>query len=386
MNGSSRNDSVCGLIFGKVMIWMEKEQFTPLNWSELACDTLMKKYRAEELPPAGHFHYHQGVFLLGMQRCWEQNHKEKYFHYSKAWIDSLIKPDGTISNFNPGQLDDIQPGILLYRLFDQTGERRYQKALHTLISIYKAFPRNSLGGLWHKRQLPNQMWLDGLFMGGPLAAEYAAKFNCPELFDMVVLQAELMAEHCQDPRTGLLRHGWDESRKAEWADPKTGCAPECWGRAVGWYVAAVMDILDYLPKNHQGYYKLTKIFKKLIRAILRYQDESDGRWYQVVDKGNLPGNWLENSCSCLFVYAISKAVRKGLLDKSFLENARKGYKGVLRSLNFDENGGVKIGNVCIGTGIGDYDYYIRRPTSVNDLHGVGTFLMMCDEMNRIEKG
>ena len=355
---------------------------TPIGWAELACDTLMAKFQARDLPPVGHFHYHQGVFLLGLQRCWEQDRRQDYFQYLKAWVDSLVAPDGTVANYDPGQLDDIQPGILLYPLYEETGDERYKKALDALVSNFPGFPRNREGGLWHKNIRPDQMWLDGLFMAGPIAAEYAAKFSRPEFFDMVTLQAKLMARHNRDPKTGLLYHGWDASRKAPWADPVTGCAPEFWGRADGWFTTALLDILDYLPPSHPDRPALLAIFDDLIHAVLRVQDEKDGRWYQVLDKGGRPDNWLENSCSCLFVYSIAKAVRMGYLDRKYLGSARKGYDGVIRSLTFDENGRVEIGHVCIGTGIGDYPFYVARPTSVNDLHGVGAFLIMCDEMNR----
>lgn len=355
---------------------------TPIAWAEAACDTMMKKFEAKDLPPAGRFHYHHGVFLLGMLRCWEQDRRPQYLNYIKAWVDSLILPDGTIIQYDPGQLDDIQPGILLYTLYDQTGDTRYKKALDTLTGDIARFKRNSEGGLWHKANLPDQMWLDGLFMGGPIAVEYAARFGQPEFFDSVTLQARLMVLHNRDPKTGLLLHGWDQSRQAPWADPETGRAPEIWGRALGWYVTAIMDILDFLPPTHPNRSELLCTFTDLIERTVQYQDENDGRWYQVVDKGDRPDNWLENSCSCLFVYAIAKAVRRGFIDQKYLESAQRGYRGVTRSLRFDPDGSVRIGNVCVGTGIGDYAFYVARPTSENDLHGVGAFLIMCDEMNR----
>ena len=138
---------------------------------------------------------------------------------------------------------------------------------------------------------------------------------------------------------------------------------------------AVLDDLYFLPKDHPGYEKLCALVKELLESVCKYQSE-DGRWYQVVDKGGMEGNWLENSCSCLFVAAICKAVRKRILPEEYLEKARRGYEGVLRSLEWDGDD-LLVGNVCIGTGVGDYRHYCERPVSVNDLHGVGAFLLMC---------
>ncbi len=354
---------------------------TPLQWAEKACATLMKKFAPEDLPPVGRFHYHQGVFLLGMERCWRATQDEKYLTYIKRWVDSLIRPDGSIVNYNSDELDDIQPGVLLFNLYEQTRDERYRKALTTLLSWLPAWKLNAEGGFWHKTRYPNQMWLDSLYMGGPIGIQYGATFDDPSYFELLVRQALLIEKHTKDPKTGLFYHGWDQSKEAVWADPETGCAPEFWGRAMGWYPVALLDMLDYLPADHENREQLITILKDVIIAILKFQDPASGLWYQILDKGDRPDNWLETSCSCLFVYAVAKAVRKGLLEPSYLESAWKGYHGVIDRLGADENGGIIIGDICIGTGIGDYPHYIARPRSENDLHGTGAFLLMCTEMN-----
>ena len=126
---------------------------------------------------------------------------------------------------------------------------------------------------------------------------------------------------------------------------------------------------------------LCDMVRNLLISLCKFQSE-EGRWYQVVNKGHMPDNWLENSCSCLYTAALCAAVRKGLLDKSYLENAKKGYQGVINSLTW-EGDDIQIGQVCIGTGVGNYEHYIKRPVCTNDLHGVGAFLIMCAEMQAV---
>ena len=190
----------------------------------------------------------------------------------------------------------------------------------------------------------------------------------------------MMERKTKDEKTGLMYHAWDGSGKQEWGNPVTGKAPEFWGRAIGWVGVAILNDLDFLPEDIKGRDEIIREAVDLLKAVAKYQSE-DGRWYQVVDKGSEPGNWLENSCSCLYTAALCKAVRKGLMDKKYLENARRGYEDVINSLGWDgEN--VLIGNVCIGTCVGDYAHYCARPVSVNDLHGVGAFLIMCTEMQK----
>jgi unsaturated rhamnogalacturonyl hydrolase len=359
-----------------------EDQISPLDRAKKACQAVMRQFAADRLPPAGRWHYHQGVFLLGVQRYWQESGEKQYFQYVKDWVDSIILPDGTIQKYNATELDGLQAGIVLFDLYDRTGDERYKKALYTLVAHLREWKRNSAGGFWHKEVYPNQMWLDGLFMVGPLAVRFGNRFKENGFFDMIVEQALLMWEKTFDERKGLLYHGWDESKKAIWADPVTGRAPEFWGRAIGWYPAAILDILDYLPPNYAARRALIERLNRLLISIAKYQDGATGLWYQVVDKGDRPDNWLEASCSALFVYAIAKAIRRGYLDSRYLQYAWKGYRGVMATLKFDDRGNMVIGGICIGTGIGDYAHYIARPRSENDLHGVGAFIIMCVEMSR----
>lgn len=357
---------------------MMKKEMQPIDYAQAAVDTMMRKFLAADLPPKGRFHYHQGVFLSGVYKTYRLCGREEYFQYIKDWIDAVIDADGHILDYDPGQLDDIQPGILLFPLYEATGEEHYRKVLDELAEIVEHFPRNAVGGFFHKEGCPNQMWLDGLYMGGPIIAEYGARFGQPRFLDIVTEQALLMRERTEDKKTGLWYHAWDCSKEAPWADPKTGLSAEFWGRSIGWVPVAVLDDLDFIPENYPKRKELEKLVVDLLSAVCRYQSE-DGRWYQVVNKGGQEGNWLENSCSCLYTAAICKAVRKGLLDSKYLQAARRGYEGVIRSLTWD-GANLQLGHVCIGTGVGDYAHYCARPVSVNDLHGMGAFLLMCAEM------
>lgn len=357
-----------------------REVREPLFYAKASVETMMRKFKAEDLPPRGHFHYHQGVFLSGVCKIYEACGNEAYFQYVKDWVDSCIDEKGNIWQCDRGQLDDLQPGILLFPLLERTGDARYKAALDFILSVIRNFPRNEAGGFWHKQCHPDQMWLDGLYMAGPVTAEYGKTFLVPGDWDLAAGQALLMEEKTKDAETGLLYHAWDCSGKAEWADPETGLSPEFWGRSIGWVPVAVLDELDFIPESHPQYGKLCHMVRNLLMAVCKFQSE-EGRWYQVVNKPDAEGNWLETSCSCLFVGAVCKAVRKGILPEEYLSCAKKGYEGIVKSLEW-EDGELLVGDVCVGTPVGDYTHYINRPTSRNDLHGVGAFLIMCAELDK----
>lgn len=359
----------------------------PIDYARAAIDTMMRRYRGEDLPPNGHFHYHQGVFLSGVYQNYRICGDESYFGYIKSWVDAMMDEEGNILNCGSVTLDDIQPGILLFPLYERTGEKRYQHALDYLVGLIDRYPKNKEGGFWHKDVFANEMWLDGLYMAGPFCAEYARRFRRPDLMDLAVSQALLMEEKTRDDRTGLWYHAYDCEKQADWAHPATGLSPEFWGRSMGWVPVAVLDEMDEMdrmaelvgadkiPEKHLACDALGALVNRLLTAVCKYQSE-EGRWYQVVDKVGEEGNWPENSCTCLYVAAICRAVRRGILDSSYLEAAKKGYDGVIRSLKWEQDD-LLLGEVCIGTGVGDYRHYCDRPVSVNDLHGMGAFLLMC---------
>lgn len=238
---------------------------------------------------------------------------------------------------------------------------------------------------------PNQMWLDGLYMAGPLCAKYSMLSGKKEFGEMAINQAVLMYENMRDDRNHLLYHGWDDSFTAEWADKRTGLSAEKWGRAMGWFTVASVDILETLGGSFEGIEILLEYVKDIFEALAACQKNS-GYWCQVIDKPKEPGNWEETSATCLIAYAMAKAVRLGFISEAYLEHARKAYEAVIASLKTGVDGEILLDNICIGTCIdtGTYEHYINRGTVANDLHGGGAFLLMCGEMNfctdKVKKG
>lgn len=354
----------------------------PIDYARAACDMMMRKFTPQTLPPEGKFYYHQGVFLSGMQKTAELTGEEKYMDYIRAWVDFTLDEEGNPRIAQPGELDDVMAGILLYPLFDRTGDARYRKGIDAMLRHLLNIPRTSQGAPWHKTKLPYQMWLDGLYMAGPFCAEYAKRFDAPEIRDFMLRHVRVMLEHTRDEKTGLLYHAWDESKADVWCDPETGCSAEFWGRSIGWVAVALLNDLDFLQEGTSEYEEMLGYARELLLTVLKYQS-SEGRWYQVVNRGEHPDNWLENSCSCLFTAALCKAMRKGILGREWMDAATRGYEGVIRSLEW-EGEDIQIGHVCVGTNVGDFAHYCARPVRANDLHGVGTFLLMCTEMERLE--
>ncbi len=361
----------------------------PLPWSVQMADSVMQ--RSPVL--ADHWEYDWGVVLQGVEQVWLKTGNPSYLSYIQDNIDRFVAPDGTLRTYRLEEynLDRINTGKLLFVLDGKTGAAKYRRALEVLRSQLKTHPRTREGGFWHKKIYPHQMWLDGIYMAAPFYAEFARTFHQPDAFDDVVHQIILIDKHTRDSKTGLLYHGWDESKQQRWANPITGCSPHFWGRAMGWYAMALVDVLDSLPPDHARRPAILAIFDQVVQALARVQDQATGLWYQVLDQGERVGNYHEASASCMFVYAIAKGVRKGYLPPRWLDVARKAYLGILGNLiEIDGRGLVNLNGICAVAGLGghpyrdgSFDYYVGEKIVTNDYKGVGAFILASVEMETI---
>jgi unsaturated rhamnogalacturonyl hydrolase len=340
------------------------------------------------------WHYEPGVALVALKQMWLKTGKQEYYDYIKRNMDEFARPDGSIRTYRLEEynLDQINEGRLLFFLQETTGDERYKKAAFILREQLRTQPRTSEGGFWHKQIYPHQMWLDGIYMASPFYAEFSRRFDEPEGFDDVARQIIVIEKHTRDLETGLLYHAWDESKSQKWSDPDTGCSPHFWGRALGWYTMAIPDVLDYLPEDHPQREQIIAIFQATMNAVVQVQDPASGVWYQVLDQGDRPGNYLESSASCMFVYAIAKGVRKGYLGHEYGAVAKRGYEGILTEfVTVDEEGLVNLDGVCAVAGLGgkpyrdgSFEYYVSEKVIANEFKGVGPFIMASIEMEKKE--
>jgi unsaturated rhamnogalacturonyl hydrolase len=335
--------------------------------------------------------YEFGVVLKGIEGVWLSTGEGRYFTFIQKGMDNFVNPDGTIRTYSAADynLDNINCGKSLLLLYKVTGQEKYRKAATLLRDQLKTHPRTNDGGFWHKKIYPYQMWLDGLYMAEPFYAEYAATFHEDQDFDEIAKQFVLMEQHSRDAKTGLLYHGWDESKQQRWANPTTGTSPNFWDRAMGWYAMALVDTLDFFPRQHPQRAELIAILNRLAKAVSSYQDPKSGLWYQVVDKGTQKGNYLESSGSSMFVYALAKGVRNGYLPPTYLSVAKRGYKGLVdRFIKTDAGGQTNLEGTVSVAGLGgnpyrdgSYEYYLSEKVVTNDPKGVGAFLMASNEMD-----
>jgi len=387
------------VVLGQTKTNNDFEGIAPIEWAKKMADSDQKRIPNPVFLDGAKnpkWNYTNGLVTLANQKLYNYTKEQKYWDYGILYADQLIDKNGKILGgygLDRYSLDLINSGKILFEIYKKTGEERYKKAMDTLHKQLESHPRNSDGGYWHKKNYPWQMWLDGVYMADPFSAEYGVVFNVPKSIDDAILQVELIQKHTFDPKTGLNFHGYDEKRVQFWANKRTGLSSHIWGRAQGWYCMALVDILDFVPKDHPKRKDLIKILQKVFAAVLKAQQKDSGVWWQVMDQPERKGNYLESTCSTMFVYSFAKAYRNGYVNKNYLKSATKGFNGILKQfVKENQDGTITITKCCSVAGLGgknpqdrdgSFEYYISEPIGDNDAKAVGPFIMAGIELQKI---
>ena len=347
----------------------------------------LKNYVKKYTPyKGGQWCYEDGCVLKGCADLYEAGGDPFYLDFVLDFLDRAVDADGTIPRYETEQynIDSINTGKMLFFALDQTGKKKYEQAIFFHMQRLNEHPRCGSGNFWHKTLYPNQVWLDGLYMAQPFYAEYAARYGTKEQVQDIVRQFAFVREHMFNPEKVLYYHGCDTSKLQPWADRETGCSANFWLRSMGWYLMALADCIDKLG----GEPYLEELFCEAVQGILPYADNQTGLFYQVIDRADAPGNYLETSGSAMVGYALLKGTRLGLIGQ------REAGLRIVSSLTDeklkeDGQGILRLTDICAVAGLGPGEkrdgsvaYYLSEPKKDDDAKGVGPFMMAVGEAKR----
>ena len=339
------------------------------------------------------WNYIDGCMITGILELYEITGEARFLDFADRFLSGFVEEDGRIRTYDPAEysLDNVNPAKNLFTLYDLTGKEKYRKAIELVRSQLRTMPRTPEGNFWHKLIYPNQVWLDGIYMALPFYMEYEKRFDAQKDCQEICQQIARVEARMRDPKTGLYYHGYDASRKMYWADPDTGCSPNFWLRAEGWFILGLVDVLEImkdLPMQAESVH-LQLMLLDLAKALSKYQDPS-GLWYQLIALPELAGNYLETSGTALISAALLKAVRLGFLPESFRAIGEKAFYGIVdHRLTKNADGTPCVTGICLVAGLGGEQhrdgsvaYYLSEPVVQNDAKGVGPLLLAYTEMLR----
>lgn len=331
--------------------------------------------------------YEWGVTYAAMLKAGNNTKDERYLNYVKTRLDFLSEVTPYFKKvFNEGKSIDSQMGqIINPHALDDAGAvcasmiaagiqfSRIEK-YKSMIDNYMDFILNKEkrltdGTFARNRPFKNSVWLDDMYMSLPAIANYGKMTGDSKYTDLAVKQIFLFAEKMFVKETGLFRHGWIESMEVH---PSFH-----WGRANGWAVLTICDVLDAIPDNYPRRNDLINLLKLHVQGLSKTQSGS-GFWHQLLDKND---SYNETSCTAIFTYCIAHAINEGWIDgMAYGPVAQLGWSAV--STKISESGRVE--GTCVGTGMGfDPAYYYHRPVSSSAAHGYGPVILAGAEMIRL---
>ena len=363
--------------------------------------------------------YVMGIELEGMLDTYLTYGGDDILKYCQEYTDTMINEKGDIRGYDilDYNLDNIRTGHFVTRMYNLNPEKKNLLAINTMMKQLQNQPRTIADKVfWHKAIYAYQVWLDGIFMGLPFRCLTAATQLKPKdankIYDDAVNQLKVTYERTFDPQTGLNRHAYDETRDAFWSDQETGLSQHCWGRAQGWYSMALIEVLDALPEDYSRRGEVLDLLQKDLDAIIKWQDQETGTWYQVMDAPDREGNYRESTCTSMFAYVLLKAYNKGYLSTKYRDAGIKAYQGIVKNfirVNADKT--ISLTQCCEVAGLGpaatpqvmaamkkinpkgsvkenkrrdgSYAYYLSEPIRDNDAKGVGPFIWASLEIEKL---
>ena len=363
--------------------------------------------------------YVMGIELEGMLDTYLAYGGEDIRKYCQEYTDTMINEKGDIRGYDilDYNLDNIRTGHFVTRMYNLYPEKKNLLAINTMMKQLQNQPRTIADKVfWHKAIYAYQVWLDGIFMGLPFRCLTASTQLKPKeankIYDDAVNQLKITYERTFDPKTGLNRHAYDETRDAFWSDNETGLSQHCWGRAQGWYSMALIEVLDALPEDYSRRGEVIELLQKDLDAVIKWQDQASGAWYQVMDSPGREGNYLESTCTSMFAYVLLKAYNKGYLGTKYRDAGIKAYQGIIKNfirVNADKT--ISLTQCCEVAGLGpagtpqvieamkkinpkgsvkenkrrdgSYEYYLSEPIRDNDAKGVGPFIWASLEFEKL---
>ena len=343
------------------------------------------------------WNYEDGCVLMGALQLYEATKEDHYKKFIINYLDNAIADDGIIKGYEESlyNIDSVAPGKVLFFAYEQTGHEKYRKAIEALMNQLRNHPRTQCGNFWHKNIYPNQIWLDGLYMAQPFYMSYETKFNNKENYKDIIDQFKNVRKYIYNETKGLYYHAYDEARVQMWADKETGLSPNFWIRSMGWYLMAIIDTIDQMSKEaSEGYQYLVDLLNEAIEGILQYQDEKTKMFYQVIDRADVPNNYLETSGTSMVAYAVMKGARLGALEtQKYGKIGKEIFESLIKEKLIEEDGALALTGICAVAGLGPKDtrdgsveYYLSEPIVSNEQKAVGAtmmayaqFLMLKDE-------
>lgn len=339
--------------------------------------------------PLSEWHYSNGVLDMAMITLGNYLNEPTYINYAKNHVGFGFENYSYFKNsfrndrkhwhwpfgqlWNMKELDDCGAmGAAVIEVYQLDNRKEYRQYIDNAANhIMKVQDRLADGTLCRKFPKEMTVWADDAYMATSFLTQMGKMTGEKKYFDEAARQLINIDKYLWCPEKQLYYHCYYTGLK------RNGVA--FWGRANGWIMVSLADLIEAMPVNHPKRAKLISLLEKQIVGASRYQN-ANGMWNQLLDKSD---SYDESSVTAMFVYAIAKALNNKWIDSSYASVAKTGWN-VLKNKEITADG--RFTNVCVGTGItDDIPFYFNRPVGDNEKHGLGLILDTAVEIMKLNK-
>lgn len=321
--------------------------------------------------------------LLVCIHCFEATGSPFYKEFVLQYLDARVMDDGSIPTLaaHAYSLDGFNAGKALFFAFHMTGEQKYKSAIDFHMKRLLAYPRCECGNFVHKEQSPAEIWLEDLYMTMPFYMAYERDYDAFSRLGDISSQFKNVRRSMFDEQKKLYVSGYDESRQKPWCDRTTGLSKNCFLRAIGGYMMALVDCIELCDEQLYEHFRLlVDLLREALKGLLQYQDHASHLFYQLVDQQDKPGNELDTSGSAMIAYTILKGVRLHVLDEKYRKIGIQMFESLV-SCALQEKNGILYWMSPENRQDERVQCDLSEEKCEKDNIGAGAFMMAAAEMN-----
>lgn len=309
----------------------------------------------------------------------DENSRDFYLDYIQTAMNSKAK------RASAKRPNTVAPANGFAFLAKVLMSEKYAKLADKIYADYLKIPRTSNGGVTHLARTP-ELWDDTMYMIGVFLLEMYRYTEDEKYIHELMEQLNIHRDKLLDKEVGLWVHGWDDNDsyrcticgQRDWPNADTRRSEEFWGRGNGWIVVLLSDILKTIPQDSPYWFEASSYLKEMLEPLVSLQDSTTGHWYQLPLKPKVEGNYIESSSTAMFAYGMLTALQYKLVEdrQSYQTCIDKAYVGLREHsiVQVDEKY-LNTQNVCVGTCIGNENYYINRKTTTGKAYAIGMFII-----------
>ncbi len=327
------------------------------------------------------FNAETSVVASALVALYVQTNDTSLIEYAQAYADKFVQNDGSILtlDLSTNESKNIVAAMFLFDLYNVTRDAKYLRGVSHVREQLMRQPRTTERAFLRSTNSPQQLHLNTLYDICPFYARFATIFDRSPIFGDISVQFDEYDKRTLDAKTGLNFDAWSATKQETWANSATGLSNFVSAQSIAFYMLAMVESLEYYPMNNPSRFRIVANLNRVAKTVAKQQDGKTGMWYQLLNAPKRAGNLPDANASAIMLYSIQKAVKLGVMPKSFSKTASKAFDGMIKNgiqKESDEKQNIVFapGRINLGENDGSLGGYISVTKEKNNAYAVAAMI------------